>query len=369
MGYEVDFLPVGDGDSSGDAIALRFGNLHGDRSEGGVVVIDGGYQETGKKLAEHIRTYYRTDSVDLVISSHPDNDHSSGLSVVLEELKVAELWMHKPWEHTDDMARLFRSGRVTDASVSEALRKSLDSARDLERIANRKGIPIVEPFTGTNAFGGIIQVVGPTPAFYDSLLSDFRCTPTPQDSTLSAIEKLLSPVGKAVASVFEDWNFETLNDYGSTSAENNSSTIVLVQPKATQSLLFTADAGIPALTLAANALDAIDFDYNTVKMIQIPHHGSRRNVGPTILNRLLGPKRPADVNLRTAVVSASKGGAPKHPSKKVTNAFRRRGAHVYGTMNGATLHHFREAPDRPGWNAADAVPFFSQVEEPEADAA
>ena len=131
MGYEVDFLPVGNGECSGDGIALRFGNLYGRRSEQAVVVIDGGYQETGESMVEHIKQFYQTDTVDLVISTHPDNDHSSGLSVVLEQLKVGTLWMHRPWNHTDDIARMFRDGRVTDTGVREALRRSLESARDL----------------------------------------------------------------------------------------------------------------------------------------------------------------------------------------------------------------------------------------------
>jgi hypothetical protein len=54
MGYEIDFLPVGEGEKSGDAIALRFGNLFGNRNEKTVVVIDGGFKETGEKLVKHI---------------------------------------------------------------------------------------------------------------------------------------------------------------------------------------------------------------------------------------------------------------------------------------------------------------------------
>ena len=100
MGYEIDFLPVGEGEKSGDAIALRFGNLHGNRDEQTVVVIDGGFKGTGEKLVEHIRHYYGTDDVDLVISTHSDADHVSGLTVVLEELRVGHLWMHQPWNRT-----------------------------------------------------------------------------------------------------------------------------------------------------------------------------------------------------------------------------------------------------------------------------
>src|SRR5438105_4350699 len=105
MGYEVDFLPVGDGERSGDAIALRFGNLSGSRLEQTVMVIDGGYVESGEALVEHIKEYYKTDDVDIVVSTHPDADHAAGLAVVLEQLRVRVLWMHRPWNHTEDIAK------------------------------------------------------------------------------------------------------------------------------------------------------------------------------------------------------------------------------------------------------------------------
>src|SRR5687768_13513744 len=98
MAYEVDFLPVGDGERSGDAIAVRFGNLN-DPNQQYVVVIDGGFTDTGMELVTHIKKFYNTTHVDLVISTHPDSDHAAGLSVVLSELTVSQLWMHKPWEH------------------------------------------------------------------------------------------------------------------------------------------------------------------------------------------------------------------------------------------------------------------------------
>ena len=51
MAYEIDFLPVGDGSKSGDAIALRYGNLT-DSSQQTVVIIDGGYSDDGEALVE-----------------------------------------------------------------------------------------------------------------------------------------------------------------------------------------------------------------------------------------------------------------------------------------------------------------------------
>lgn len=147
LGYELDFLAVGE-ERSGDAITLRVGNIPGSRNEQLVIVIDGGFTDNGQHVVDHINTYYGTNSVDLVVSTHPDCDHAAGLETVLTKCEVGSLWMHRPWNHTEDIAKMFKDGRVTDYSVREALRKSLEEARTLERLAQSKGIPIVEPFTG-----------------------------------------------------------------------------------------------------------------------------------------------------------------------------------------------------------------------------
>jgi glyoxylase-like metal-dependent hydrolase (beta-lactamase superfamily II) len=152
MGYEIDFLPVGEGEKSGDAIALRFGNLTGSRGEQSVVVIDGGFKDSGQQLVEHVRKYYGTDQVDLALLTHPDADHASGLLVVLEELSVKQLAMHRPWEHASDIKGLFKDGRITASGLEEKLERALQQASDLEGLAKRKGIPIVEPFKGSKGF-------------------------------------------------------------------------------------------------------------------------------------------------------------------------------------------------------------------------
>src|SRR5664280_2714171 len=97
MGYEIDFFAVGEKSSGGDAIAVRYGNLFGDRSEQMVIVIDGGYTDSGEALVNHIKTHFGTSRVDIVVSTHPDQDHITGLETVLEELQVGTLLMHLPW--------------------------------------------------------------------------------------------------------------------------------------------------------------------------------------------------------------------------------------------------------------------------------
>lgn len=360
MGYEIDFLAVGEESQSGDAIALRFGDLYGSRNEQNVVVIDGGFKDTGEKLVKHIKHYYETDYVDLVISTHPDADHASGLEVVLDELGVGRLWLHQPWNHTDDIARMFKDGRVTDTSVRDVLRRSLDDARTLERLAVRKGILLTEPFEGLVDSSGCIRVLGPTVSFYESLLPLFRSTPEPEKTTnlLRGAMTRVREIGNRIA---EAWNFETLDDKGDTAPENESSVILLLT-FSDECFLFTADAGQLALNEAISRLGSWNFDFSTLKSIQVPHHGSQHNVGPAILDRIVGPKLQEAVERKAAFVSVSRNGEPRHPSRKVTNAFLRRGAPVYAT-NGKGVSHKHNAPLREGWINASPLQFYYQVEE------
>lgn len=354
MGYEVDFLPVGE-KKSGDAITLRFGSLLGPREQQTVVVIDGGYVSDGEKVVEHLSTYYGTDYVDILISTHPDADHVGGLETILDRCYVGQLWMHRPWNHATDIARMFQNGRVTDTSVRETMRRSLEAARSLESVAIARRVPIVEPFTGVSDATGSLVVVGPTQEYYRSLLPDFRCTPTPK----SAFEEMIEHVIRAAANLAERWNLETLTDRGETSAENNSSVITILSVDG-RNLLFTADAGVPALTRVADLMDAVRIDRSTLYFIQVPHHGSRRNVGPTILDRLIGPKLSQDQATKTAFVSVARDAGEKHPSKRVTNAFRRRGAPVSRTDHG-WIRFVYNAPLRSDASPLEPLPFYDGV--------
>lgn len=354
MGYEVDFLSVDNGERSGDAIAFRIGNLNGPREQQFVGVVDGGFTDSGEALVNHVTSVYNTNQVDLVVLTHPDDDHACGLLPVVEKLGVGTLWMHLPWDHAYDIAHMFKSGKVTDMSVQENIRKSLDSAMSLKDAATKRGIAIVEPFAGVSDPSKLVYVIGPSVAYYKSLLPDFRCTPAPKGE-LGVMKRM----AEAVKKVAEDWNIETLDDVCDTSAENNSSAILAIKAD-DEWWMLTGDAGAPAINSALDNLDA-NFSLGNFKFVQIPHHGSQHNVGPTVLNRLLGPKNAATKIKRMAFVSASKD-APKHPSKKVTNAFLRRGAEPFPT-NGQSICHSKNSPTRAGWVALQPLPLFADVED------
>lgn len=355
MGYEIDFLPVGEESRSGDAILLRYGDLYGTRDSQVVVLIDGGFKDTAEKVKSHLLEYYQTDRIDLVVSTHPDSDHINGLEPILEEVAVGELWMHLASRWSGPIQEAIK--KVANHAYAEGVNRSLESAANLEDIARRKGIPIREPFTGLSDHSGSLFVAGPTEEFYANVFGEEGA----KDDTQSGLLRWLGDsLKEMVFRVAEDWDIETLNDEGETSPTNNSSVILLFEWEGRKNL-FTADAGIPALSDAADTLDERGFNPADLRLVQVPHHGSHRNVGPTILDRLLGPRLAVEVEGRTAIVSVAKEGAPEHPAKKVTNAFRRRGSPVHVTQGGVKWFNF-ETPER-GWGASVPLPLFDEVDE------
>ena len=364
MGYEVDVIGVGKESKSGDAIAVRWGNLHGSRNEQKVMLIDGGFQETGKDVVDHIKDYYGTTLVDAVVSTHPDQDHVNGLHIVLDELTVKELWIHKPWEHNQGLAEKFLDGRVTDDSIGRRLKESLDSAADLVAKAESKNIHIVEPFSGISLYNQReFRVLGPTRQFYESLIPEFDGMPQAKATIATFLAEITGSVARAMKRITSTWGVDALDDKDTTSAKNNSSAITLLTVDG-RYLLFTGDAGITALTYAADHLDAIKNGAN-LRFIQIPHHGSRRNVGPTILNRLIGrPVGQDEKRTISAIASTAKKGEPKHPRKAVMNAFTHRGVSANATR-GNTKRYHHNAPQREGWSVVEPDDYYWDYEDEE----
>ncbi len=344
MGYEIDFLPVEAGEKSGDAIAFRIF----DNQYYWIFVIDGGYTDSGDALVQHINDYYHTNIVNAAILTHPDGDHANGMLRVVERMDVKNVWMHQPWNH-GNLGRLFRHDRVTDASVAATLRRDLDAAKAVEKEALRRHIPITEPFTGAK-FGEMVYVLGPTLDFYQAQIAHFNCTPAAAAPPPRIALRIAGTPPR------EDWTNETLDHTCDTSAENNTSVILAVRFADDYWGMFTGDAGDTALVSALDHMNPL-FSTSNFKFVQIPHHGSEHNISPAILNRWLGPPQLVDQRTRTAFVSSA-AAAPKHPSDKVMNAFRRRGAWPYATEGRKIWQHSADAPARPDYTSIAPYPFF-----------
>ena len=343
LGIELDFLQVGDGERSGDAIALRYGNpLTGHE----VMIVDGGNKASGEALVRHVTGTYGTRTVQHVVNTHPDGDHSSGLTEVLENLDVKNLWMHQPWAYAAGLLGKFRDPRFTATGLETRLQEALDAAHELEKLALAKKIPIHEPFQGSGIIGPF-SVLSPEKNWYlNDLVPNFVRTPAAKQP----FPRLRSYLSEAASWVAETLNIETLDESGETSAQNESS-VVLYGNFGGHGLLLTGDSGRIGLTRFILYAQALGISLKGLNCAQVPHHGSRRNVSPSVLN---------SITCQFAIVSV----APKsttHPRRKVTNAFKRRGARIFKT-DGVTLSHAINCPQRSGLRPATEIPFYDRVE-------
>lgn len=330
---EIEFIPIGDEVNTGDAILCHFTEpVTGvDR----VVLVDGGFMDTSDAIVAHVRKYYQRESIDLIISTHPDDDHINGLTGVIESLSVANLLIHRPSEHG------FTSDDVKASKVN-----------DLIAVAEREGTHVItRAFAGQTYYNGALVIAGPTQDFYVDQLR--------AQSGLAAVAASIGGlVGSAVRAITaalrpraDDPGEGTLTDNGGTSARNNSSIILDVQVEGYRVLL-TGDAGVPALNAAADTLDAMGRSTQLPDFFDVPHHGSRHNLDTATADRLLGPV-VGDTQAHTAFVSVGKK-ADDFPRPEVANALKRRGYRVSATR-GQTIRWSRNADPRTGWVPLDPL--------------
>ena len=107
---------------------------------------------------------------------------------------------------------------LTNDGLSEKLRRELEEAWTLEKIANRKRIPITEPFSDNEANGQYqgITILGPSTRYYESLLPHFRDMPDVHESTQAGFaggfRKFLEAAAEVITKTAQRWGLETLKD-------------------------------------------------------------------------------------------------------------------------------------------------------------
>ncbi len=360
--FEIDFLKV-ETKQSGDAIALRY-CLNGITS---VHVVDGGFQDTGDHVVEHIRQYYGTSTtIDRVVATHPDGDHLVGLRAVLEEIEVTELWMLRPWTYAQQILHRFKNVSSLDYLV-RALKDAYPNVLALEEIANRKGIPIKEPLQGAQI--GAFRVLAPTRSRYLDLIVNSNKTPdaiegASKSAVLAMLEATLRKAAGAVASfVRAAWGEEVFSSED-ISAENKMS-VVQYASLNEKRILLTADAGIETFLEAALYAPLAGLTLPGIDYFQVPHHGSRRNVSTEMLDQWLGAKlqsQAADGQERFEALISSAKADTDHPRKSVIRALIHRGGNVVAT-EGRDILVRRNAPPRHGWVAVPGEIYPDEQEE------
>jgi len=355
--YEIDFLPVGT-TTSGDAICLRYkidGTIY-------VHVVDGGYEENGQSILDHLSKYYGSLEIDHIVATHPDGDHTVGLRKVLEKANISKLWMNRPWAYADELLPCFV--RYTNAeNLAKALREAFPNLAKLEDISNERGIIIEDAFQGTKI--GAFTVIAPSrDAFFRYVIDDDKTPKAASEPT--ADRSLFGGTGQVGAKVLESiraaWGEEKF-PADDTSPRNNMSVVQFANFEG-EHVVLTADAGRTALDEAADYAPFVDLSLpaNKIRCMQIPHHGSRHNVSTETLDRWLGKVEKKSQQARSTVIVSAGKDDRDHPRKMVVRAFMHRGAKVFETK-GKVLCFSGGAAQGRGWSAATPVSYPEEYDE------
>lgn len=272
--FEIHFFQVGEGSRGGDAIFIR---LYDECNNPKVIVIDGGYQTNGQQIADYMKEL-GLNTIDLMVNTHRDRDHISGLTELIgnTDIKVNKLIANFSWNADFDKDD-FCDGRITDNSLDRRLIDLDDNARGLKQAAEEKGIEIVWASVGTTYFD-CLTILGPDKDFYKENLLHTDLTPE-----LETGQKTFAAVPKYDEEEYSGLEEIEWFDDETTSPINETSIIMSLQLPGSL-VLFTGDAGKEALTRALDYADR-----NGIKgftHMQLPHHGSRKNVSPEVLERI-----------------------------------------------------------------------------------
>ncbi|MEN2993693.1 MAG: MBL fold metallo-hydrolase [Bacteroidia bacterium] len=329
--FEIDFPPI-EGKQSGEAILIRAGWVDSQRKilDSKVWLIDGGFRSTAEYILKFVDKYYGSTKIDYIIATHTDNDHIEGLAQIIEHAYVGKLYMHDPSKHGVvayvQNQNSSSYSRKSDAGENECperrlLIASLKEADNLIDKAKKKNITTCEPFCFPNSAEKIdtgydflrVYILGPDEGYYKELLSQFRdyekyLRTAKFFSELSSNQFLQDPLPEA------------------TTPENNSSVILLFDFQGDY-FLFTGDAGVPALERAFARFPEGDSGTRQILLFKVPHHGSKNNLGPSLLDKV-DEAFGSNTRRKWAIVLAGDQDLG-HPDKVVIDALWARGFEVY----------------------------------------
>lgn len=302
----IDMLDVGKGDS-------YVVELHDDTGQKFAFVIDGGTMEKSDALISHIQKYHN-NQINLAICTHPDTDHIGGLISLLDTCKVQHLFLNDPRDILPEQTLLQRARNNLTPEEVNVFKSAFERIDELKEKAEYQGTQH-HPTTFANSeprffWGGWkVYVLGPSESLFrdiwlnEDVVRDWFSSDT-VDALVSALPRTI-----------------TLDDPSiDTKPVNNSSIILLIEGYG-KKFLFTGDAGKRALRDAMAVKDISGLSW-----LDVPHHGSRRNLDSQIIS-----------HLAPQVAYISSPGTTKHPRKTIIRALQRTGTHVYSTCKHGSI--------------------------------
>ena len=297
--YEIDMLAVG----QADALIIHFWDAD-DKDKEHIILVDAGHKGAASKIKELLSTYYTKKDIDLAICTHCDADHFGGFIELVDDMinnptgayNIKKFWIN-------------RAQGLDFSEKGDNLLKKIDTLQKKKQ-AN-SNIEVSSGFTGATEIGGIVQVLGPSKDYFDSLFS------------LNEGEQ-------------KEFSLEDAKD--DDSEVNKSSIIFLFQPGNGRKFLFTGDATKESF----EKLKETEV-YDQIKgchWLKVPHHGSEGNLSTDLLKIM----KPKVAYISTAKDDANLQGATVRELQK------------YGKVYSGCMRHRHNMPDREGYSTADPIP-------------
>lgn len=336
--FEIDMLDV----KAADAFLIHAFINHEGMEHEYVILVDAGNEGDGKKILNHINTYYNQKYVDLAICTHCDSDHYGGFKELIAEhskrtssFEIKQFWVHDPYQHVDvDDVKYVRKEQTLRDRLNAAY--AFNDGSSLLDLIDNAGISREEPFTGKEYAPLNIFVLGPDEDYYESLIPDFRVDLDFKDEQLDDSYTGFNKIFFKTEDEFFSKSLENANDDPS---KVNQSSVVFAFAPGNDIFLFTGDAGRDALKRVIS-IDG-EATLKNVKWMKIPHHGSKHNLNNAIISYF----HPS-----TSYISTEKYG--KFANVCTVNALKKVGD-VYSThKDRQSLWHHEGMPDRENYSTA-----------------
>ncbi|MCI1740889.1 MAG: hypothetical protein LKI18_00490 [Prevotella sp.] len=371
MNYEIDMLDV----KAADAFLVHYID---DSNHSHIVMIDSGNYNDADKIIAHIRAYYAPVKtiygnkyiIETSIVTHPDDDHIGGFIKMLEykrngkldDFEFQKFWVNDPTKHgiKPEQIKSLRKQETVDERLRSVYNYNEDTSKNLLNLLDELKITRREKFAAkfgplpkgifepTSVLHEILKpvpkvypsftVIGPTEDYYVSLLPNFRNELKSHEGEEEEEMKYYSIFDRvsdnSLSSALDDAKDDP-------SAHNQSSMIVLFEPKEGVKYLFMGDAGVDAFN---NIPLHLKNQIRKVNWLKVPHHGSKHNLNTDVI-RWLNPK--------IAYISTEKRG--KYLSQCVVNALKKHRASVYSTSQNRSNIVNNSITIRDGWGTIEKI--------------
>jgi beta-lactamase superfamily II metal-dependent hydrolase len=339
MDFRIDFKYVGNGDA-----IIVWGREPNNADY--VFFIDGGNAGDGAAVVKHYEDWikpflYQKRFIGFV-NSHPHADHINGLLEIIDSIGSEMNFgiFNDPVEciteeHKEKIYKAYLNNEDDDITH---LYKSFKKVDNLISLCTKYNITRFKAFTGQDFIGnGSFLILSPSEDYYANLVQyfsnvDFLKTVNYSTKSTKEVNELDEDL-KPCAIVDEE---------NETSPENLSSTVIQLIDSKGKKYILTSDAGVDAF----DYMDGVTFEASNISVVQLPHHGSRRNVNANWLSKF---------NPSYFIVSAI--GSQKHPRKAVINCIKRnkKDCNVYSTHTNKgclSITTNKEVFPNRNWNSA-----------------